>query len=118
MAQDDSPAPGPDVCPYFQRTAVIMADGEVISCANFYAENVGHLDASTTLSQIWNGERLRGLRADFGTETEWEQCRSCWMREARYHQQREEFHARTAGSLGKPARYSEKAWSFTRFLDE
>lgn len=108
-------AHGLDKCPYFHRSAVIMSDGEVVSCANFYAENVGHLGAAQ-LSAIWNGARMQALRADFGTDREWDQCRSCWFREIGYSRQRQEWHERNAPSVATPTQYSEKAWSFTRFL--
>ncbi|WP_108661347.1 SPASM domain-containing protein [Acuticoccus kandeliae] len=108
---------GLDRCPYFHRTSVIMADGEVVTCANFYAENAGHLQ-DAPLSSIWNGKRLRHLRADFGTEREWTQCRTCWFREIGYHQQRQEWHARQDPNVDTPAGYTDEAWSFTRFLDE
>lgn len=108
---------GLDRCPYFHRTSVIMVDGEVVTCANFYAENAGYLDRDGALSRIWNGERMRDLRAAFGTDREWTQCRSCWFREVGYSTQRQEWHDRRKTRVENPVGYTEEAWSFTRFLD-
>jgi len=104
-----------DRCPYFHRTAVIMADGEVVTCANFYAENVGHL-ASESFAEVWNGDRMVSLRADFGTDKEWPQCKSCWFREIRYARQREAWHEDDATIVHQETAYSARAWNFTRFL--
>jgi len=116
MTQEQSKTRGLDKCPYFHRTAVIMADGEVVSCANFFAENVGYLGPETPLSTVWNGQRMRDLRGDFGTEFEWTQCRNCWFREIGYYRQRKEWHERSVVSIDQPTRYSEDAWDFTNFI--
>lgn len=118
MTEEPLSPRGLDRCPYFHRTAVIMADGEVVSCANFYAESMGHLGPETPLSEIWNGDRLQKLRKDFDTEDEWSQCQHCWFREIGYHTQRSEWHERNRPSVDRPTRYSEQAWSFTRFLED
>lgn len=93
-----------------------MADGEVVTCANFYAENVGNLE-DKPLSEIWTDKRLTELRRDFGTEQEWSQCRSCWFREIGYSEQRREWHERHNPSLDKPSNYTERAWNFIRFKE-
>jgi len=105
-----------DKCPYFHRTAVIMSDGQVVTCANFYAEDVGQLGADNTLSDLWRGDRLTQVRADFGTDKEWDQCTSCWFREIGYAAQRQAWHEDAPVSLDDPTTYTPRAWSFTRFL--
>ena len=38
-------------CIYFHRTAVVMADGQVTTCANMYAEHVGYCQ---TARNFWH----------------------------------------------------------------
>ncbi|NUB44151.1 SPASM domain-containing protein [Fertoebacter nigrum] len=108
----------PDIdqtCLFFHRTAVIMVDGEVVTCANFFAEHAGRLDAATGLEAIWNGPRMQGVRAAFGTEAEWPQCRNCWFREIKYHSQRSAWEKHEPAALKQGAAYTEKSWDFRRF---
>lgn len=103
-------------CLFFHRTAVIMADGEVVTCANFYAENVGKIDHQNSLWSVWNGSRMQAVRASFGTASEWDQCRSCWFREIKYHSQRSAWANHQAFSLEECTRYQERSWDFRRFI--
>lgn len=95
-----------------------MADGEVVTCANMYAENVGHLDKSTHFSSLWNNERMQSVRRTLGTENEWVQCQRCWFREIRYAEQRSSWAAlggvATQASLAKPAEYQPISWDFRK----
>lgn len=61
-------------CLFIRRTAVIMADGEVVTCANMFAESVGRLDEQAGFLEIWNGARFASVRACLGTADEWHQC--------------------------------------------
>lgn len=104
-------------CLFMHRTVVLMADGEVVTCANMYAETVGRFDGSMTLASIWNNARMQALRSSLGTEHEWRQCRHCWFREIRYAEQRGRFAADQDGgatleSLTRPAQYQPIAWDF------
>jgi len=51
-----------------------MADGEVVTCANMFAESVGRLDEQAGFLEIWNGARFASVRACLGTADEWHQC--------------------------------------------
>ncbi|WP_083195227.1 SPASM domain-containing protein [Pararhodobacter sp. CCB-MM2] len=113
---NETPEETLDRCPYFHRTAVIMVDGEVVSCANFYAESIGKLGNEGNLPEIWNNDRFQDLRQSFGTINEWSQCKSCWFREAGYARQRDEWHSGLAPNVEAKSTYSERAWDFTRFL--
>jgi radical SAM protein with 4Fe4S-binding SPASM domain len=119
---EDQPAMSSDLaqaeCLFIHRTAVVMADGEVVTCANMYAENVGHLDEKTTFSSLWNNERMQSVRRTLGTENEWAQCKQCWFREIRYAEQRRSWAAlggRAAqAALTKPAEYQPISWDFRK----
>lgn len=102
-------------CIFFHRTAVVMADGEVTSCANMYAEHIGHLDEVERFGDVWNNERMTDLRASFGTEREWAQCRSCWFREIRYAEQRAAWSERRDCELRDATEFTEEAWDFRGF---
>lgn len=105
-------------CPFVHRTSVLMADGEVVSCANMYAETIGRLDSGTSLTSVWNNDRMRALRTSLGTDHEWQQCRHCWFREIRYAEQRLHFAnastEQTLESLAQPAKYQPIAWDFRK----
>ena len=106
------------MCLFFHRTAVVMADGEVVSCANMFAENVGRLSETTGFLDIWNGPRLTSLRSCFGTDREWDQCRTCWFREVRYHSQRQAWARRDLYSLEAGSDYQEPSWDFRRYRED
>lgn len=67
-------------CMFIHRTAVIMADGEVVTCANMYAEHVGYLEREASLANIWNNDRMQSVRTALGSPDEWSQCSHCWFR--------------------------------------
>ncbi len=89
-----------------------MADGEVVTCANMYAASAGTLSASSSFQSIWNGEVMQSVRASLNTEQEWDQCRSCWYREIKYHSQRAQWAAGEHYPLTEATSFSEKAWDF------
>lgn len=62
-------------CNWMHRTASVMADGEVITCGKHYGEQVGHVDESTSVLDIWNGPKMKSLRAGFGRPAMWDQCK-------------------------------------------
>ena len=119
---EDPPAISSDAaqaeCLFIHRTAVVMAEGEVVTCANMYAENVGHLDEKTTFSSLWNNERMQSVRRTLDTENEWTQCKQCWFREIRYAEQRRSWAVlggRAAqAALAKPAEYQPISWDFRK----
>lgn len=108
----------PAECIFIHRTAVIMADGEVVTCANMYAENVGHLKKDVNFSSLWNNDRMQSVRGTLNTEKEWEQCKKCWFREIRYAEQRNIWAnfggERTQASLAKKVEYQPIAWDFIK----
>ncbi|RYE38989.1 MAG: SPASM domain-containing protein [Hyphomicrobiales bacterium] len=110
--------PQPAECLFIHRTAVVMADGEVVTCANMYAENVGYLKAGTSFHSLWNNERMQSVRGALGTADEWKQCKNCWFREIRYSEQRVQWASPSQGdsraSLAQPAEYQPIAWDFRK----
>ncbi len=104
-------------CLFIHRTGVVMADGEVVVCANMYAEHAGRLAEGTRFLDVWNGDALASVRRALGTAEEWSQCRSCWYRESRYHAQRAAWSARSASLLDQPVQYSPRAWDFRAAQD-
>lgn len=112
----------PSDCLFIHRTAVVMADGEVVTCANMYAENVGRLGPDTPFMSVWNNQRMRSLRASFGTAQEWQQCRHCWFREIRYGEQRLLWAGQDSqanqSTLAQPADYQVVAWDFRKAQSE
>lgn len=105
-------------CMFIHRTAVIMADGEVVTCANMYAENVGYLEREASFANIWNNDRMQSVRTALGSPDEWSQCSHCWFREIRYGEQRAQW--ATSGSpaaqasLARPAKYQAISWDFRK----
>ncbi|MFM9915336.1 MAG: SPASM domain-containing protein [Rhizobacter sp.] len=105
-------------CMFIHRTGVIMADGEVVTCANMYAENVGHLEREPSFASIWNNARMQSVRTALGSPDEWSQCAHCWFREIRYGEQRVQW-ARSGSSaaqasLVRPAKYQAISWDFRK----
>jgi radical SAM protein with 4Fe4S-binding SPASM domain len=109
---------GPSECMFIHRTAVIMTDGEVVTCANMYAENVGHLGREAAFTDIWNNDRMQSVRSAIGTPDEWSQCTHCWFREIRYGEQRAQWATQggpaTQESLRRPAKYQPISWDFRK----
>lgn len=77
-----------DGCMFIHRMAVINFDGEVQTCSVPYAKVAGGLGRAANFDEIWNGDVMRGVRGALNTEGEWQQCRSCWYREGKFHSQR------------------------------
>jgi len=102
-----------DTCLYIHRTGVILAGGEVPTCGNMYATGVGSLDEHVSFWDLWNGSMMQSVRESFGTTQEWQQCRSCWFRETKYHLQRRARASRQEDdSLLRGTRFSPEAWDF------
>jgi MoaA/NifB/PqqE/SkfB family radical SAM enzyme len=115
-AETDLPAT--DRCVYFHRSAVLMADGQMVTCARPYAETVGQLGEETRLWDLWNGAALNSCRSAFGTANEWTQCRQCWYRESHYAGQRDARSANDSYDLENTlSRYDIKSWDFRTELD-
>lgn len=95
-----------------------MADGEVVTCANMFAESAGHLEQSANFMDIWNGTRLASVRQDFGTPAEWRQCRTCWFREVRYDAQREAWARKEACEPTDNQEYRPLSWDFRRYRSD
>ncbi len=112
---DEAPRGADSKCLFFHRTGVIMADGEVVTCANMYAAHAGQLDRQTSFLDVWNGDAMQSVRGTLGTEQEWSQCRSCWFREIRYHAQREAWDRRQSYSLENDTKFTDAAWDFTGY---
>jgi radical SAM protein with 4Fe4S-binding SPASM domain len=104
-------------CNWMHRTAIIMADGEVITCGKHYGEQVGHLNQNNSLWDLWNGPRMHSLRAGFGTSCMWDQCKDCWLRELKWHSQRQAKDLIAPYSLANTMDYSEAAWDYRRYSE-
>ena len=102
-------------CNWMHRTAIIMSDGEVTTCGKHYGLPVGHLNERTTLWDIWNGPAMHSLRDGFGQPHMWEQCKSCWLREIKWHSQRQAKDHAQAYSLEAPMDFSEAAWDYRQY---
>jgi radical SAM protein with 4Fe4S-binding SPASM domain len=104
-------------CNWMHRTAIVMADGEVITCGKHYGEQVGHLTDDNTLWDIWNGPRMTSLRDGFGRPHMWEQCKDCWLRELKWHSQRQAKDLSADYSLADGMDYTEAAWDYRRYAE-
>jgi MoaA/NifB/PqqE/SkfB family radical SAM enzyme len=78
-----------DRCPFVHRTAVVNVNGNVPTCSVPFARRAGSIADVEHFADVWNGPVMTGVRAAIDTPHEWQQCRSCWYREARYASQRE-----------------------------
>lgn len=106
-------------CNWMHRTAIIMSDGEVITCGKHYGEQVGHmLPGQTRLWDVWNGAAMQSLRASFGTPQMWTQCRHCWLREIKWHTQRQakDLH-RDYAVVNTRMNFTPEAWDYRRFSE-
>ena len=104
-------------CNWMHRTAIVMADGEVITCGKHYGEQVGHLSHEKTLWDLWNGPKMHSLRDGFGQPHMWEQCKDCWLRELKWHSQRHAKDVSAPYSLGDSMDYTEAAWDYRRYSE-
>lgn len=105
-------------CNWMHRTAIVMADGEVITCGKHYGEQVGHLSNESTLWDLWNGPLMHSLRDGFGKPHMWEQCKDCWLRELKWHSQRKAKDlSASSSSLDEGMDYTEAAWDYRRYSE-
>lgn len=104
-------------CNWMHRTAIIMSDGEVTTCGKHYGLPVGHLDGHNTLWDIWNGPAMHSLRAGFGQPHMWDQCKACWLREIKWHSQRQAKDQAQPYSLEAPMDFSEAAWDYRQHAE-
>jgi radical SAM protein with 4Fe4S-binding SPASM domain len=104
-------------CNWMHRTAIIMADGEVITCGKHYGEQVGHLSDTLSLWDLWNGPRMHSLRESFGKPHMWEQCKDCWLRELKWHSQRKAKDVSSQVGLNDGMDYSQAAWDYRRYAE-
>lgn len=113
------PAPAPAVreaaCNWMHRTAIIMSDGEVTTCGKHYGIGVGNLHEAGSLDAIWNGPAMCSLRAAFAAGTPWDQCRACWLREIRWHAQRQAKDRNEAYAHQTPMDYTQQAWDYRTY---
>lgn len=104
-------------CNWMHRTAIVMADGEVITCGKHYGEQVGHIGEETSLWDIWNGPKMHSLRDGFGKPHMWEQCKDCWLRELKWHSQRHAKDVSAPYSLADGMDYTEAAWDYRKYSE-
>jgi radical SAM protein with 4Fe4S-binding SPASM domain len=109
--------PRENVCNWMHRTAIIMADGEVTTCGKHYGIQVGVMNEQRSLHDIWNGSAMRSLRESFGTPHMWDQCRACWLREIKWHSQRQAKDNRQDYSLEEGMDFSAEAWDYRAYDD-
>ncbi|MDS4028131.1 MAG: radical SAM protein [Candidatus Contendobacter sp.] len=112
---DEPVVPRENVCNWMHRTAIIMADGEVTTCGKHYGIRVGVMSAQQSLHDIWNGPAMRSLRESFGTSRMWDQCRACWLREIKWHSQRQAKDNQQEYSLEEGMDFSESAWDYRSY---
>ena len=105
------------VCNWMHRTAIIMSDGEVTTCGKHYGMQVGHLDDQTTLWDVWNGPKMRSLRDGFGRQGMWEQCKACWLREIKWHSQRQAKDLSRPYSFEERMDFSQAAWDYREYSE-
>ena len=98
-------------CVYIHRTGILLAGGEMSTCGVQYAAKVGDFGEASFMD-LWNGEVMRNVRRDINTPAEWDQCRDCWFRQSRFHEQRSQRAQVAAYPLKRMTRFSRKAWDF------
>ncbi len=104
-------------CNWMHRTAIIMADGEVTSCGKHYGAQMGHLNEQTTLWDVWNGANMQSLRRGFGGPEMWDQCKACWLREIKWHTQRQAKDHNQAYDHDAPMDFSAAAWDYREYSE-
>lgn len=104
-------------CNWMHRTAIIMSDGEVTTCGKHYGMPVGHLNDQTRLWDVWNGANMHSLRDGFGRPHMWQQCKECWLREIKWHSQRQAKDLSQPYSLEARMDFSEAAWDYRRYSE-
>lgn len=104
-------------CNWMHRTAIVMSDGEVTTCGKHYGMQVGHLDDHTSLWDVWNGPKMQSLRHCWGTADMWEQCKACWLREIKWHSQRQAKDSSRDFDLRDPMDFSEAAWDYRAYSE-
>jgi radical SAM protein with 4Fe4S-binding SPASM domain len=104
-------------CNWMHRTAIIMSDGEVTTCGKHYGAQVGHLNEQTSLWDIWNGPAMCSLRATFGRDDMWHQCQHCWLREIRWHSQRQAKDAERVYAFSEGMDFTQSAWDYRRYSE-
>jgi len=114
-----SPRPGAvpgsrDRCPFVRRTGVVNVNGNVPTCSVPFARQAGSIADSEHFMDVWNGPVMSGVRAAMDTPQEWQQCRSCWYREARYASQREAVARRELLDPDAIGDFTMPAWDFRR----
>lgn len=104
-------------CIYIHRTGILLAGGQMSTCGVQYAAKVGDFGDGTSFMDLWNGEIMRNVRRDINTPNEWDQCRNCWFRQSRFHEQRAQRAQVAAYPLKRMTRFSRKAWDFRGYED-
>jgi radical SAM protein with 4Fe4S-binding SPASM domain len=104
-------------CNWMHRTAIIMSDGEVTSCGKHYGMQVGYLDNHNSLWDLWNGPKMRSLRESWGKPEMWEQCKACWLREIKWHSQRQAKDLGRNYDLRDSMDFSEAAWDYRAYSE-
>jgi radical SAM protein with 4Fe4S-binding SPASM domain len=120
QATEATPEPKPpsarerDRCPFVHRTGVLSSNGDVLICANMFAEIAGSVADGRPFQDVWNGPVLTEVRSALDTPHEWDACRSCWFREVQYASQRDAAARRERFDLDNPGEITEEAWDFRR----
>jgi len=102
-------------CTWMHRSAVLMSDGQVITCGKHYGEEVGFLEDGVSFMDIWNGPAMTNLRATYRTPNRWKQCEACWIRELEWHSQRRAHDDGREYSLNEPKSFSPDAFDYRDF---
>lgn len=99
-------------CTWIYRTGIISCNGEVTTCGKHWSEIVGILNDETSFYDVWNGSRMRSLRTTFNTPQMWQQCRRCWLREVKWHSQRQAKDSGNNFDHDKQSVYTPAAWDY------
>jgi len=102
-------------CTWMHRTGIIMSDGEVTTCGKHYGQQVGMMDKDTSFMDIWNGPAMISLRSTFGTESMWQQCKDCWLRELKWHSQRRARDEKEEFTDDGAMSFTREAWDYREY---
>jgi radical SAM protein with 4Fe4S-binding SPASM domain len=116
-AHNKQKKPREKVCNWMHRTGLINSDGEVTTCGKHYGEQAGMLDENISFDEIWNGARMHSLREGFNTGRMWRQCRECWLREIKWHSQRQAKDNNLAFSLEEGMDFTDEAWDYRSYKE-
>lgn len=94
-------------CTFMHSSGTLYCNGDMKPCCIPNMPLAGTFGEQTSFLDVWNGPVMRDIRASFGTEREWEECRHCLLRQSRSMTQR------TGGRSGQERVDLKQAVEFT-----